>query len=209
MLALFNYINMLSCLIAALFVIFSTNPIHAVFFLITVFIFSCTFLFLHGIYFFACVLLIIYVGAVAVLFLFVVMMLDTKKVMLTIPKNLTFQTITLTLFFLFSFSLQLIFILKTYAMQQNTGLTFSFIAEIFNLSNFLTYLSNNLQATAFLLYTYFWFLFLIIGLILFLVVFLVINITRPKASIYKRQISYLQIYKNYENTVYIIKNKKA
>ena len=70
----------LGCILSAILVVFALNPIHAVFFLIIAFLCSSGLLFLHGTYFFALVLLIVYVGAVAVLFLFVIMMLDTKKV---------------------------------------------------------------------------------------------------------------------------------
>lgn len=207
MLAFFYYLNMFSCLLAAAFVIFSTNPIHAVFFLITVFLFACTLLFLHGVYFFASVLLIIYVGAVAVLFLFVVMMLDTKKIALQLPLQINFETIGAFLFLFLCFFFQLYFIVKTFADSSLTLVSLDSLSEFFNLQNYLLYLNNNLQATAFLLYTYFWFLFLFIGFILFLVVFLVINITRPKTTEFKRQLSYVQIYKNFETTVHVIKKK--
>ena len=61
---------------SSLLVILSKNPIHSVLFLILVF-FNTAILFLFsGAEFLAMILLIVYIGAVAVLFLFVIMMLD-------------------------------------------------------------------------------------------------------------------------------------
>ena len=75
---LFSSIAVLS----ALMVISSKNPVHSVLFLILSFInASCLFVLL-GAEFLAMILAIVYVGAVAVLFLFVVMMLDINFVKL-------------------------------------------------------------------------------------------------------------------------------
>jgi NADH-quinone oxidoreductase subunit J len=61
---------------AALMVIASRNPVHSVLFLILSFFSAAALFILLGAEFLALILLIVYVGAVAVLFLFVVMMLD-------------------------------------------------------------------------------------------------------------------------------------
>src|SRR5690606_9278825 len=57
-------------------VISSRNPVHSVLFLILAFFNSAALFLLMGAEFLAMILVIVYVGAVAVLFLFVVMMLD-------------------------------------------------------------------------------------------------------------------------------------
>jgi NADH-quinone oxidoreductase subunit J len=62
--------------LAALAVIFARNPVHSVLFLITDFFSAAGLFVLLGAEFLAMMLLVVYVGAVAVLFLFVVMMLD-------------------------------------------------------------------------------------------------------------------------------------
>ena len=59
-------------------VIQSRNPVHSVLFLILVFFNGAGLLILLGLDFFAMVFLVVYVGAIAVLFLFVVMMLNIK-----------------------------------------------------------------------------------------------------------------------------------
>lgn len=67
-------------LIAGLMVISSRNPVHSVLFLILAFFNSAALFVLLGAEFIAMILVIVYVGAVAVLFLFVVMMLDINFV---------------------------------------------------------------------------------------------------------------------------------
>ncbi|MEC8100136.1 MAG: NADH-quinone oxidoreductase subunit J [Pseudomonadota bacterium] len=69
---LFSSITVISCIA----VISSRNPVHSVFFLILAFVNSAGIFVLAGAEFLAMILLIVYVGAVAVLFLFVVMMLN-------------------------------------------------------------------------------------------------------------------------------------
>lgn len=61
---------------SAFMVIASRNPVHSVLFLILAFVNAAGLFLLMGAEFLAMILVIVYVGAVAVLFLFVVMMLD-------------------------------------------------------------------------------------------------------------------------------------
>lgn len=64
--------------LAALMVIFARNPVHSVLWLILAFFSAAGLFVLMGAEFLAMILVIVYVGAVAVLFLFVVMMLDVN-----------------------------------------------------------------------------------------------------------------------------------
>ncbi|QYU70780.1 NADH-quinone oxidoreductase subunit J [Leptolyngbya sp. 15MV] len=61
---------------AAVMVVTSRNPVHSVLFLILAFFNAAALFLIAGAEFLAMILVIVYVGAVAVLFLFVVMMLD-------------------------------------------------------------------------------------------------------------------------------------
>ena len=65
-------------LVSASMVIISKNPLHSVLFLVTSFTSASLLLFLFENEFLALFFLIIYLGAIAILFLFVVMMLDIK-----------------------------------------------------------------------------------------------------------------------------------
>ncbi|PYF05452.1 NADH dehydrogenase subunit J [Rhodopseudomonas faecalis] len=73
---LFFYLYAGVCVASAVMVIVARNPVHAVLFLILVFVNSAGLFMLMGAEFLALILVIVYVGAVAVLFLFVIMMLD-------------------------------------------------------------------------------------------------------------------------------------
>jgi len=77
--AIFFYIFSTIAIISAIMVTVSKNTVHSVFFLILDFIsISCLFI-LIGAEFLGMIMLIVYVGAVAVLFLFVVMMLNVAQ----------------------------------------------------------------------------------------------------------------------------------
>ncbi|AHB49566.1 NADH:ubiquinone oxidoreductase subunit J [Hyphomicrobium nitrativorans NL23] len=74
--AIFFYLFATLALASAAMVIVARNPVHAVLFLILTFFNAAGLFILLGAEFLAMLLVIVYVGAVAVLFLFVVMMLD-------------------------------------------------------------------------------------------------------------------------------------
>ena len=74
--AIFFYIFAGICVASAFMVIASRNPVHSVLFLILAFVNAAGLFVMMGAEFLAMILIVVYVGAVAVLFLFVVMMLD-------------------------------------------------------------------------------------------------------------------------------------
>src|ERR1043166_6560950 len=74
--ALFFYLFATVAIAAAFMVIAARNPVHSVLFLILAFVNAAGLFVLVGAEFLAMILVVVYVGAVAVLFLFVVMMLD-------------------------------------------------------------------------------------------------------------------------------------
>ena len=74
--ALFFYFFAGVCVACAFMVIAAKNPVHSVLYLILAFVNAAGLFVLMGAEFLAMILIVVYVGAVAVLFLFVVMMLD-------------------------------------------------------------------------------------------------------------------------------------
>jgi NADH-quinone oxidoreductase subunit J len=74
--AIFFYLFAGMCIASAIMVITARNPVHSVLFLILAFVNAAGLFVLLGAEFLAMILIVVYVGAVAVLFLFVVMMLD-------------------------------------------------------------------------------------------------------------------------------------
>ena len=92
--SLFNFLNFMivnlffyffSCILltSSLMIILSQNSIYSVLFLVLSFVSSSSILFLLECEYISLMFIIIYVGAIAVLFLFVVMMLDIKTVYIT------------------------------------------------------------------------------------------------------------------------------
>jgi NADH-quinone oxidoreductase subunit J len=80
--ALFFYLFAAITVASAVMVITARNPVHSVLFLILCFFNAAGLFVLLGAEFLAMILVVVYVGAVAVLFLFVVMMLDVDFVQL-------------------------------------------------------------------------------------------------------------------------------
>jgi len=74
--ALFFYLFAGICVASAVMVVTARNPVHSVLFLILAFVNAAGLFLLLGAEFLAMILVVVYVGAVAVLFLFVIMMLD-------------------------------------------------------------------------------------------------------------------------------------
>jgi NADH-quinone oxidoreductase subunit J len=77
---LFFYLFAGVCVASAFMVIAARNPVHSVLFLILAFVNAAGLFVMTGAEFLAMILIVVYVGAVAVLFLFVVMMLDVDFV---------------------------------------------------------------------------------------------------------------------------------
>jgi NADH-quinone oxidoreductase subunit J len=74
--AAFFYLFAFVAIASAFMVIAARNPVHSVLYLILTFFNAAALFLLTGAEFLSMILLVVYVGAVAVLFLFVVMMLD-------------------------------------------------------------------------------------------------------------------------------------
>ena len=93
-------------IIFSFFVIISKNPVHSILSLILVFFNAASLLILLGAEFLAMLFIIVYVGAVAVLFLFVIMMLNVKVTNLTasiyryLPISIIFGSIFFFEFFM-------------------------------------------------------------------------------------------------------------
>ena len=174
-------------IIAAFFVIFSVNPVHSLLFLILVFFNISGLLLLLGFEYFALVFLIIYIGAIAVLFLFIVMMLNIKIIEL---KESFWHYVPVGLFFSFFFIFEVFFLISF-------DLNFIF----FNYLDYINYInwvhllntSFTLEFIGELLYTYFFFAFLLCGIILFIAMIGSIVLTLHQSLSIKRQKIYKQI----------------
>ena len=145
-------ITILSCLS----VVFSSNPVHSVLFLIFTF-FNVSILFLlSNAEFLAMTLIIVYVGAVAVLFLFVVMMLNINEVLIKegFLKYFPFGFILITIFLL-----ELFFVIKDVTLKNPSSSKMN-ISELLNKGN------TNTESIGMFLYTDFFIVFQISGFLL-------------------------------------------
>ncbi|QIT36289.1 NADH-quinone oxidoreductase subunit J [Wolbachia endosymbiont of Brugia pahangi] len=143
----FYFFSILSIL-SAVCVISVRNPVHAVLFLIFTFVSSTVLFILLGAEFIAMMVLIVYIGAVAVLFLFVVMMLDIDYIRIHqgFAKHFTFSIILCVVFFLV--------------------ISFVICSSVLNISSVIDYNANNVKAIGDLLYTDYMYAFHLSGILL-------------------------------------------
>lgn len=176
----FFYVFSFLSIFASFCVILSKNPLHSVIFLIFVFCNIVLILLLQGIDFLAMVFLIVYIGAIAVLFLFVVYMLNIKIIELN---ELNWR-------YLFGLILSLIiFIFFIFVFSNKFNIIFYNFNEEINFFNWLNFLFNiqNLHILAFLLYSDFYLIFIIIGLILLVAMLGAIVLTSKRTFFLKEQ----------------------
>lgn len=145
--------------ISGLLVIFSKNPVQSVLFLVLVFCISGQFLLLLEVDFLAMILIIVYVGAIAVLFLFIVMMLNIRVVEMNEILNRYFP---LGFFIGFLIFCEILFSLYYSTFLSNNG-------SIFYENWYETFLNHsNVVSLGLVLYTYFAPLLIVSGVLLLL-----------------------------------------
>jgi NADH-quinone oxidoreductase subunit J len=161
---LFIYIILFFLFIFSFFVISSRNPVHSVLSLISVFLLSAALLLCLEVEFLALSFVIVYVGAIAILFLFVVMMLDVK-----IGDN-SFDFLrygSLSYFISFIFLLEITKPLTYLTFFSSTSFSTNYLwIRWFTEIDYI----SNIQTIGQLLYTYYFVFFLIAGFILFIAV---------------------------------------
>ena len=169
---------------SSLLVIISKNPIHSVLFLILVF-FNTSILFLFSnAEFLAMVVLIVYIGAVAVLFLFVIMMLDIN---ITKLRQTFLNYLPIGLFVGFIILLELFYVVS------QSKLNFVQTSSIDN--NISSQILDNTKIIGNILYTVYFLLFQISGIILLVAMIGAIFLTIRKREGIKKQNIYKQILK--------------
>nr|YP_009237686.1 NADH dehydrogenase subunit 6 [Trachydiscus minutus]AML60695.1 NADH dehydrogenase subunit 6 [Trachydiscus minutus] len=194
---LFSFLSFL-LVFSAILVISAQNPVHSVFFLVLVFFTSAFLLFLLEVEFVSLLFVLVYVGAIAVLFLFVVMMLDIK--ITKYEKDLLFY-IPIGGF------LGVIFFLEVFLSLQENLVPFlpSSGREIY--TDWLSVIDSltNLNVLGQILYTYYFFYFLIAGIILLLAMVGAIVLTLNFTQKAKHQFVFRQILREKKNSMYLVK----
>nr|YP_009138106.1 NADH dehydrogenase subunit 6 [Lobosphaera incisa]AKF78664.1 NADH dehydrogenase subunit 6 [Lobosphaera incisa] len=198
---LFYFFSSLA-LISGMMVIQSRNPVYSVLFLILVFFNAAGLLILLGLDFFALVFLVVYVGAIAVLFLFVVMMLNIKLAEIN-EKKLRYLPI--------GGLLGVVFLLEIFLIVDNDLiplLTASNLQEWSQLSpinftqwSFLISTITNIEGIGLITYTYYFYYFWIASLILLVAMIGAIVLTMHKGVNVKRQEVFQQNTREFAKTV--------
>ena len=143
-------------ILSSFFVVFSSNPVHSVLFLIFSFFNIAVIFLLSDAEFIAMTLIIVYVGAVAVLFLFVVMMLNINEVLV---KEGFLRYFPLGLILISIFLTELIFVFRDLDLfkPSNSGIS---ISDLISQGN------ENTKSIGLFLYTDFFIIFQISGFLL-------------------------------------------
>ena len=191
-------------MISGVLVIQARNPVHSVLFLILVFFNGAALLLLLGLDFFALILLVVYVGAIAVLFLFVVMMLNIKLVEID-EKKLRYLPIGGLVGLLFFFETFLIIDNDFIPLLGSSNYKEIFFFETFTFTHlewslFIKTLTN-IESVGSLLYTYYFLFFLLASVILLVAMIGAIVLTMHKGVNVKRQEIFLQNTREYGKTV--------
>ncbi len=194
--ALFFYFFSIIAILSAIMVIVSRNTVHAVFFLILDFISIASLFILIGAEFLGMMMVIVYVGAVAVLFLFVVMLLNVSEQKLSwfrgyrktkhIPIGLAVGAVIL---------LELIVVVGGWKYRDTFSET-----EFLNFDKDFT----NTHAIGNVMYTEYIHLFQISGLILLLSMIGAIVLTYRKREGVKRQNYFTQVGREREDSVKLV-----
>lgn len=197
-------------LFSGLLTIVSSNPVHSVFYLILAFVASTLLLLTLDVEFIAMLFLVVYIGAISVLFLFVVMMLNIKVVELN-EKIIQYLPIGAFIILIFFFEIFYMINVSLFNMNNDFMHVFwndlnSFILVNLELSNFYTLLDTftNISVLSQALYTKYIYLFIISGMILLVAMLGAILLTLNHGFISKRQDLFLQINKKLIDSITLI-----
>jgi NADH-ubiquinone oxidoreductase chain 6 len=136
----YNFLNIISMLsiLSGIFVIVSKNPIVSVLFLIALFLTIACYLMMLGINFIGLSYLLVYVGAVSILFLFILMLINVRISELVVNSSNSIP-LAIMIGILFNLSLSRIFPYKL-GIEFNIGKIFNI--EIYSVYNNITYILN-------------------------------------------------------------------
>jgi len=181
------YVFAFSAIASALMVVASKNPVHSVLFLISTFIGAAGLFVLMGAEYLAMLLVVVYVGAVAVLFLFVVMMLDVDFVELKqgflqyLPFAVTLSAIVV---------IELIFVVFVWVLPTDNELALSHPVATQGSPLAQPDAPNNIEALGLVLYTDYVHYFQIAGIVLLVAMIGAIVLTfREREGIKKQDVS--------------------
>lgn len=194
-------------LISACMVVSLSNAVYSVLFLIIVFCNTASILLLLGAEFLSFLFLIVYVGAIAVLFLFVVMMLNVK---------IDNVKINYTIIFLIGALISLILLIQIWTAFQLDIESYSDIKILLLNNNFPTITSwiqennlpSNTESIGLILYTSYSLMFIMCAFILLLAMIGSIVLTMNQRSNVRKQQVTFQLYRNQNKVVRFLNLRK-
>ena len=192
------------CISCSILVINVKNPVHSVLALTSTFICGTFLLFLLEVDFIALIFVIVYAGAIAILFLFVVMMLDIK---ISETKKKLFKYFPIGSF-LGSIFFIVIFLINAGVYHVNP---YSYLTINLNNDFYIDWVSlrnvaSNIEAIGSILYTYYIIQFLLIGIILLVAVLGAVVLTINYTNIIKKEQKISkQVIRNFNNAVFFVK----
>ena len=130
-------------LLSGLLVITSKNPVLSIVFLISVFVNAAGYLILTGVNFVGISYLLIYVGAITVLFLFVIMLLNINLEEITEVGSQYTKNIPL------AFTIAFIFVYEIFNIFPFTFNDISILSSLFNLLNSIFFLFSTASSNSF------------------------------------------------------------
>jgi len=193
------YFFSITALISSIMVISAKNPIHSILFLILVFCNAAGLLILLETEFLAMIFLIVYVGAIAVLFLFVIMMLNIKIIELN-ENVLRYLPIGSIIAIIFLFEIFLIIDNDLIPIFSNVEKTY-FEEWGYNINNL-----TNIEVIGILIYTHYFYLFLMSSIILLIAMVGAIVLTLHERTNLKKQEIYKQLLRNFNQSIRVINN---
>jgi NADH-quinone oxidoreductase subunit J len=195
--ALFFYLFAGLCVASAFMVIAARNPVHSVLYLILAFVNAAGLFVMMGAEFLAMILIVVYVGAVAVLFLFVVMMLDVDFAEL---KQGALQYLPIGLLIAGIFLAELFLVVGAWVI--GPGLPQAIVSPIpGNISN--------TEAIGLVLYTQYVYFFEVAGMILLVAMVGAIVLTLQHRERVRRQIIAVQNARTPAMSVEVVKVRKG
>ena len=183
-------------LISSIMVITARNPVHSVLFLILAFFNAAGLLILMEMEFLSLIFIVVYVGAIAVLFLFVVMMLNVKisevedEVLQYLPVGGTIGLIFLFLIF---------FIIEGDFVSFN-GQANSIYLDWFQQVDVV----SNIETLGQVLYTEYLVYFLLAGVILLVAMVGAIVLTMSTRTSLRRQLIFQQVSRDFDNSTLLV-----
>ena len=195
---------------SSLSVIFVQDSVKAVFFLIFAFCNGVGLLFLVEAEFLGLLFLVVYLGAIAVLFLFVIIILNLKSETLFKFKS---ESFFINYYPLFSFILVFFILYFVYLKETLVSLKFDSSLEVPHYCEWVTQIDSSQSLSFFsqTLYTFYFYYFLIAGFVLLVAMLGALGVTSQKNhqfNLFKKQHVHSQLTRDLYAAVFLIKKAK-